>query len=69
MLGKIYVYVLCIYFVVPSVLMNFRRPTGWHGESGAAQAGGHIAVDFALSNGEHVTTHHVYPTDKGYYNG
>ncbi|KAH9017143.1 hypothetical protein EDB85DRAFT_1897792 [Lactarius pseudohatsudake] len=28
------------------VKFAFMRPTGWHGESGAAESGGHITVDF-----------------------
>jgi hypothetical protein len=51
---------------LPSALTNARRPTGWHGESGGAEFGGHVAVDFFLANGKHVTTHHVYPTDEAY---
>ncbi|KAF8797333.1 hypothetical protein BYT27DRAFT_7219267 [Phlegmacium glaucopus] len=42
------------------------RPTGWHGESGLATAGGHIVVDWYRLDGTHVTTHHVYPTDDAY---
>jgi hypothetical protein len=42
-----------------------RRPTGWHGESGAADWGGHVTVDFCSSNG-HVTRHHVYRSDNAY---
>ncbi|KAH9018971.1 hypothetical protein EDB84DRAFT_1566224 [Lactarius hengduanensis] len=29
------------------VKFAFMRPTGWHGESGAAESGGHITVDFS----------------------
>ncbi|KAF8814893.1 hypothetical protein BYT27DRAFT_7249661 [Phlegmacium glaucopus] len=43
------------------------RPTGWHGESGAARSGGHVVVDFQLSDGSHVTTHHIYPSDDAYH--
>ena len=43
----------------------FRRPTGWHGEGGAA-SGGHITVRFRASSGRHITTNHVYPTDDVY---
>jgi hypothetical protein len=43
-----------------------RRPTGWHGSSGAARFGGHLTVDFRSSRNEHITTHHVYPTDNAY---
>jgi hypothetical protein len=53
--------------VAPLMLTSFCRPTGWHGESGAAKAGGHIVVDFYRSNMKHVTTHHVYPTDDAYH--
>ena len=49
--------------VAPSILTGFCRPTGWHGESGAAGAGGHITVDFQRRDGRHVTTHHVYRMD------
>jgi hypothetical protein len=42
------------------------RPTGWHGESGAAHSGGHITVDFLSSSNQHVVTHHVYPSDDAY---
>jgi hypothetical protein len=52
--------------VAPLTLTNFCRPTGWHGESGAAETGGHITVDFCNGNGEHVVTHHVYRTDNAY---
>jgi len=41
------------------------RPTGWHGESGAAHSGGHLTVDFR-SKSKHVVTHHVYPTNDAY---
>ncbi|KAF8808578.1 hypothetical protein BYT27DRAFT_7210704 [Phlegmacium glaucopus] len=42
------------------------RPTGWHGESGLATAGGHIVVDWYRLDGTHVSTHQVYPTDNAY---
>jgi hypothetical protein len=42
------------------------RPTGWDGESGAADSGGHITVHFCSSSREHVVTHHVYRTDGAY---
>jgi hypothetical protein len=44
------------------------REMGWHGKSGAAFLGGHITVDFENKDGEHVTTHHVYPMDAAYRN-
>lgn len=47
-------------------MTSIHRPTGWHGESGAAKAGGHVVVDFCLSNNKHVTMHHVYPKDNAY---
>jgi hypothetical protein len=54
----------------PSMPTGSCRPTGWHGESGAARTGGHIVVDFYRSNNlndhEHITTHHVYRTDDAY---
>jgi hypothetical protein len=50
----------------PSVLRSIHRPTGWHGESGAAKAGGHVIVDFYLSNNKHLTTHHVYRRENAY---
>jgi hypothetical protein len=46
--------------------LRSRRPTGWHGESGGAQSGGHITVDFRSYRNKHITTHHIYPTDDGY---
>ena len=49
--------------VAPSLLTNFCRPTGWHGESGAAGAGGHIVMDFQQRDGKHVVMHHVYRMD------
>ena len=52
-------------FVAPSTLSCFCRPTGWHGESGAAGAGGHLVVDF-YENERHIVTHHVYPMDDAY---
>ncbi|KAI9446962.1 hypothetical protein BJY52DRAFT_1228562 [Lactarius psammicola] len=46
------------------------RPTGWHGESGAAnRGGGHVTVDFLKRNGVHVTTQHVYRTGAAYRTG
>ncbi|KAH9163104.1 hypothetical protein EDB89DRAFT_1912934 [Lactarius sanguifluus] len=42
------------------------RPTGWHGESGAANWGGHIMVDFRTRAHVHVSTHHVYRTEAAY---
>jgi hypothetical protein len=42
------------------------RDCGWHGESGLAESGGHVTVDFRTAAGRIVTTHHVYPTDEGY---
>ena len=56
--------------VATSIPTGLCRPTGWHGESGAARTGGHIVVDFYRLNNqsdlEHVTTHHVYRTDDAY---
>jgi predicted NBD/HSP70 family sugar kinase len=52
--------------VVPLTLAIFCRPTGWHGESGAAGAGGHITVDFYGLNNQHITTQHVYRADNAY---
>jgi hypothetical protein len=43
-----------------------RKPTGWHGESGAAPSGGHITVDFRSSSDKHIVVHHVYPTGDAY---
>ena len=42
-----------------------RRPTGWHGESGAG-SGGHITVAFCSSSNEHIVTQHVYRSDDAY---
>ena len=42
------------------------RPTGWHGESGAARSGSHITVDFCSLRNRHIATNHVYPTDDAY---
>jgi hypothetical protein len=42
------------------------RPTGWHGESGRANWGGHITVDFRTRAHVHVSTHHVYRTEAAY---
>jgi hypothetical protein len=50
-------------------MMSIYRPTGWHGESGTTMAGGHIIVDFYLSNNKHIMTHHVYPMDNAYHGG
>jgi hypothetical protein len=52
--------------VAPLMLTSFCRPTGWHGESGAAEAGGHLTVDFYRLDNEHVVTHHVYRTNDAY---
>jgi hypothetical protein len=45
-------------FVVVALTI-FCRPTGWHGESGAAKAGGHITVDFYRRDNNHVTMTHI----------
>ncbi|KAH9009546.1 hypothetical protein EDB84DRAFT_1571157 [Lactarius hengduanensis] len=42
------------------------RPTGWHGESGRANWGGHVTVDFRTQAHVHVSTHHVYRTEAAY---
>ena len=42
------------------------RTLGWHGESGKADSGGHVTVDFRNKAGEHITMHHVYSTNAGY---
>ncbi|KAH9035248.1 hypothetical protein EDB85DRAFT_2143899 [Lactarius pseudohatsudake] len=43
------------------------RPTGWHGESGAAKEGGHVTVDFIAPKLSKVKiiTQHVYPSSNG----
>jgi hypothetical protein len=38
-------YSMILAFVVVTLTI-FCRPMGWHGESGAAKAGGYITVDF-----------------------
>ncbi|KAH9022544.1 hypothetical protein EDB85DRAFT_1895180 [Lactarius pseudohatsudake] len=48
------------------VKFAFMRPTGWHGESGVAESGGHITVDFCTRARVHVATHHVYCTEAAY---
>lgn len=58
-------YEFALSVVAPSTITCFCRPTGWHGESGAAGAGGHLAVDF-FQNDRFIITHHVYRTDDGY---
>jgi hypothetical protein len=55
-----------LFLKICSLLMFLARPTGWHGESGNAARGGHLAVDFYRANGRHFATHHVYPCDKAY---
>ncbi|KAH9034326.1 hypothetical protein EDB85DRAFT_1889823 [Lactarius pseudohatsudake] len=42
------------------------RPMGWHGESGSANWGGHVTVDFRMQAHIHVSTHHVYCTEAAY---
>ncbi|KAH9035672.1 hypothetical protein EDB85DRAFT_1889250 [Lactarius pseudohatsudake] len=42
------------------------RPMGWHGESGSANWGGHVTVDFHMQAHIHVSTHHVYCTEAAY---
>jgi hypothetical protein len=49
-----------------SILTISCRPTGWHGESGAAAVGGHIVIDFYRWNGIFVTTQHIYQSDDAY---
>jgi hypothetical protein len=58
-------YSMNLAFIVVA-LTSFCRPTGFHGESGTAKAGGHITVDFYRRDNKFITTHHVYPTDKAY---
>ncbi len=54
---------ICIYYLESTLsLANHilsRRPTGWHGESGHLQFGGHITVDFYSSNSTHIITKHI----------
>jgi hypothetical protein len=51
-------YSMILAFVVVTLTI-FCRPMGWHGESGAAKAGGHITVDFYQQDNNHAATHHV----------
>jgi hypothetical protein len=55
-----------IFAFVMVALTIFCKPTGWHEESGATKADGHITVDFYRQDNNHATTHHVYPVDDAY---
>lgn len=53
--------------VLMSPLLTTRRPTGWHGEGGAVNRGGHLTVDFYTADNFFMVTHHVYSTNAAYY--
>src|SRR4030088_600113 len=61
-----YVFILSNAALSLTSTILFCRPTGWHGESGAAHSGGHITIDFLSSDDKHIATHHVYPSDDAY---
>jgi hypothetical protein len=54
------------HFFNASPALTTCRSTGWHGESGIADSGGHVTVDFMTIGGIVVTTHHVYQSDGAY---
>ena len=58
-----------VYFYHTSMFhwQNPRRPTGWHGESGKGQSGGHVVVKFRLRGQVHFSTHHIYHTNSAYW--
>jgi len=59
-------YFYFLFVLVECTGIIFGRPTGWHGESGAAQSGGHLTVLFYSRVG--AVTHHVYRCNEAYCN-
>ena len=44
------------YTFLSHFVLDYLRPTSWHGKSGNMLEGGHITVDFRLPSGEHLIT-------------
>jgi hypothetical protein len=61
---------VCIYYLESALSLTnhilSRRPTGWHGESGRLQFGGHVTVDIYSSDSTLMMTKHIYRSDYAY---